>query len=145
MQLSEIFSWCKPSNVFCVITCSLLMQRGLLETRHLTQPTIELKLWGPPEHVLQAWEGKNEEELGQRVLAVLWVCVILCLKWVQTYGNCTIVLFVYVDKQTWYCLNAHESHYTIISSCLAYSMTCWASSVEGMVTSSVFWCWVLNE
>jgi len=30
--------------------------------------------------------------------------------------------------------------YTIISSCRAYSMTCCASSVEGMVTSSVLCC-----
>jgi len=30
--------------------------------------------------------------------------------------------------------------YTIISSCRAYSMTCCASSVEGMVTSSVRCC-----
>lgn len=31
---------------------------------------------------------------------------------------------------------------TIISSCRAYSMTCLASSVEGMVVSSGFCCWL---
>lgn len=32
--------------------------------------------------------------------------------------------------------------HTIISSCRAYSMTCLASSVEGMVVSSGFCCWL---
>lgn len=31
---------------------------------------------------------------------------------------------------------------TIISSCRAYSMTCLASSAEGMVVSSYFCCWL---
>lgn len=36
-------------------------------------------------------------------------------------------------------------NYTIISSCRAYSITCCASSVEGIVTSSARCCWPLKE